>query len=315
MSWDSVSFGVFLAIPLVALVWATVLVLDTDDSLNTVEVKLRQRSDMPPVRQISQPSNGSLRVAISGVLSAGKTIESYEDLLVYMSGSLGQQHSLILKPTYAEINDLIRGERAEVAFVCSLAYVKGNEEFGMELLAVPQKQGKSEYYSYLIVPSGSDDTSLRDLKGGTFAFTDPLSNSGHLVPTYQLSLMGERSVSFFSKYVYTYNHDYSIMAVADRLVDGAAVDSWVYDDLIANNPEIASKTRVIERWGPYGAPPIVVSPALDSQLKERLRAFFLDFHNSEEGARLLAARGIDKFVTVPDSAYDNIRKMKASLGW
>ena len=36
--------------------------------------------------------------------------------------------ALILKLTYVEINDLIRGEGAGVVVVCSLPYVKGNGE-------------------------------------------------------------------------------------------------------------------------------------------------------------------------------------------
>ena len=68
------------------------------------------------------------------------------------------------------------------------------------------------------------------------------------MPTYQLSLLGEAPVSFFSRYLFTYSHDTSIMAVADKLVDGAAVDSLVYDQLVAGKPELVSKTKIITRW-------------------------------------------------------------------
>lgn len=77
--------------------------------------------------------------------------------------------SLILKPTYAEINDLVDGQRADVAFVCSLPYVKGNQDFGMELLVIPQMYGETVYYSYLIVPEArAAATNLRDLSGASF---------------------------------------------------------------------------------------------------------------------------------------------------
>lgn len=147
------------------------------------------------------------------------------------------------------------------------------------------------------------------------AFTDPLSNSGHLAPDYQLSLFGETPVSFFGKYIFTYSHDHSITAVADKLVDGAAVDSLVYDQLVASDSELASRTRIIARWGPYGIAPVVVSPALDLQLKQQLQDFFLDLHNSDEGNRILNSLTIDKFVVVPDSIFDSIREMKTNLGW
>ncbi len=287
---------------------------------DAIKVSLDEKSAVPPVQQIgshddSQPSENQLRVAITGVLSPSKTLEYYQELLTYLGKSLGRQVTLILKPTYAEINDLVRGQRADVAFVCSLPYVKGNQDFGMELLVAPQMYGETVYYSYLIVPQGSSATRLEDLRGASFAFTDPMSNSGHLAPTYQLSLLGEAPGSFFEGYIFTKSHDYSITAVADKLVDAAAVDSLVYDQMVANNPELASKTKVIVRWGPYGIPPVVVSPTLDSQLKQQLQGFFLDLHNSDEGVMILNNLAIDKFVVVPDSRYDSIREMKTKLGW
>jgi phosphonate transport system substrate-binding protein len=256
-----------------------------------------------------------LRVAIAGVLSPTRTIEYYQSLVSYMGQTLDRRAMLILKPTYAEINDLIRGQRAEVGFICSLAYVQGNQSFGLELLVAPEIKGETVYYSYLIVPKESGATRLEDLRGASFAFTDPLSNSGHLVPVYQLSLLGESPASFFSRTVFTYSHDNSITGVAGRLVDGAAVDSLVYDQLIQTKPELVSRTKIVSRWGPYGIPPVVVSPALDSELKRRLKETLINLPQSDKGRAALTSLGIDRFVIVPDDNYDSIRQMKVKLGW
>jgi phosphonate transport system substrate-binding protein len=311
----------FLAlVPIAAAATVLFLVVATGQTQDAVKVSLESKSGVSAVQQTSrsiysQTSADSLRVAISGVLSPSKTLEYYQELLNYMEQKLGRQVTLTLKPTYAEVNDLIRGKRVDVGFVCTLAYIKGNEDFGMELLVAPQMYGKTVYYSYLIVPEESGARSLRDFRGATFAFTDPLSNSGHLAPTYELSLLGDSPVTFFSKYMYTNSHDNSIVAVADKLVDGAAVDSLVYDQLVASNAELAAKTRVIARWGPYGIPPVVTSPELESQLKQQLQDFFLDLDSSYEGKMLLNKLVIDKFVVIPDDIYDSVREMKTKLGW
>jgi phosphonate transport system substrate-binding protein len=161
----------------------------------------------------------------------------------------------------------------------------------------------------------STATSLKDLEGASFAFTDPLSNSGHLAPTYQLSLLNTTPASFFGKYVFTYSHDSSIGAVANKFVEAAAVDSLVYEHMVANDVELESKTQVIARWGPYGIPPVVINPELDPQLKQQLREFFLNLHTTGKGIKLLNSLGIDKFVTVDDDIYDSIREMETKLGW
>ena len=287
---------------------------------DVVRVNLTDKAEVAPIQQVrgfsfSHHSSNLLPVGIAGVLSPSRTLEDYRELLTYMGHMLDRQVTMILKPTYAETNDLIEGEYVVLGIICSLAYVQGNEVFGMELLVVPQINGETVYYSYLIVARDSSAESLKDLKGDSFAFTDPLSNSGYLAPAYQLSLLNEAPFSFFSRYIFTYSHDNSIYSVADKLVDGAAVDSLVYEQLVVKNPEIASKTRVIARWGPYGMPPLVVGPNSDPHLKEQMKDFFLNLHNSAEGKRILANLGIDKFVVIPDDSYDSIREMKRALGW
>lgn len=285
-----------------------------------IYVDLDKKSNIVPIRQIggntiTQPGENTLRVAIAGVLSPTETLKYYQELLDYIGQELGSQVTLILKPTYAEVNDIIRGQRADLGFVCSLAYVKGKQDFSMELLVIPQMYGETVYYSYLIVPSDSNAKSLADLEGASFAFTDPMSNSGHLAPTYQLSLLDKVPVSFFRKYTFTYSHDNSILAVADKLIDAAAVDSLVYDQSVANNPKLASKIKVITSWGPFGIPPIVVSPTLEPQMKQQLRALFLELHHSETGTAILANLAIDRFLVASDGIYDSIREMKIAVGW
>ena len=315
-----IKFGLLLLVPVITIIVAVFLIVSHNQPQEAIEVSLYQQSDVLPVQENSAevsslPNNNLLRVAISGVISPTRTMQSYQELLAHMEQSLGRQITLTLKPTYIEINNLIQGGSVDIAFICSLAYVKGREDFSMEILVAPQVHGQLVYYSYLIVPQNSVSTSLQDLRGGSFAFTDPLSNTGHLVPTYQLSLLGEGPVSFFNRHIYTYSHDNSIVSVANGLVDGAAVDSLVYEHLAVSNPKLISKTKVITRWGPYGIPPVVVSPMLDSRLKQELQELFVNFHNSAEGDKILRSLGIDRFVIVPDSIYDSIREMKKSLGW
>ena len=88
---------------------------------------------------------------------------------------------------------------------------------------------------------------LEDLKGHTFAFTDPDSNTGRLVPLYWLAALHTRPETFFGRSIYTYSHDNSIMAVARGLVDAAAVDGLIWDYYAKKNPAFTSKTRIIKK--------------------------------------------------------------------
>jgi phosphonate transport system substrate-binding protein len=263
-----------------------------------------------------QPQKLPLRVAIAAVISPQATLEAHGPLLDYLAAKLDRPVQLIQRGTYAEINELVRSGSADLAFVCGGAYVEGQREFGMELLVAPQVRGQTTYYSYIIVPRDSTAQSFADLRGLTFAFTDPLSNSGHLAPQWLLHEIGETPETFFASTLFTYSHDNSIRAVADHLVAAAAVDSLVYDYTIARNPTDSARTRVIARAGPFGIPPVVVHPDLDSVLKSQLRAVLMGMADDPVGRAALDTLMIDRFVAVDDSAYDSIRRMAAVLrGW
>ncbi len=306
-------------VALVTAVLGVLSVVGCGEENNYRQVKLDQKIALAGVRQatgrpVAQPHRVSpLRVAIASILSPAKNLESYHHLLAYVERKLGRPVQLVQRMTYAEVNDLMRTGHIDMAFVCSLAYVLGKGEFGMELLVAPQIREGTVYYSYLIVPKENPVRSLADLKGKAFAFSDPLSNTGRLVPTYHLSLMGATPDAFFSRYVFTYSHDNSIVAVADRLVDGAAVDSLVYDFLATTDPDLIAKTKIVARWGPYGIPPVVVHPDLDPALKERLRRLLLDMHRKLGGRSIIKDLFIDRFVPIQDEAYDSIRQVAAQV--
>jgi phosphonate transport system substrate-binding protein len=250
-----------------------------------------------------------LRVAVAAIISPRSTFTTYQSLLDYLGNQVGRSAQLIQRPTYAEINDLLRTGGVDMAFVCTRAYVEGHDDFGMELLAVPQIHGQAVYYSYIIVSAKANIYSLEDLRGHSFAFTDPLSNTGHLVPIYLLKNMGESPGTFFERTIFTYSHDNSIRSVAEGVVDAAAVDSLVYDQMVQQDPSLAEKTRIIYRSPPYGAPPVVVHPNMNPELKKSLQQQLLHLHETAEGKKILSQLGIDRFVLPDDSAYDTVRAM------
>lgn len=263
----------------------------------------------PFARGVAKPGEQVLRVAVASVISPKGTIASYSDLVSYLGRRLQMRAELVQRASYVETNDLVSRGEVDVALVCSGAYVAGSRDGSMELLVAPQVNGQTVYYSYIIVPRESPVQEIRQLRGKVFAFTDPLSNTGRLAMVYLLHQMGERPDTFFQKVIYTYSHDNSLKAVADQLVDGAAVDSLVYHFALARDPSLAEKLRVIHRSPPYGIPPVVVPSRLDPERKSRLQQIFLTMHQDPEGQAILANLMIDRFVLIDDSAYTSIREM------
>jgi phosphonate transport system substrate-binding protein len=250
-----------------------------------------------------------LRVAVAAVISPKGTVESYSPFLSYLEAKLNRPVELVQRRTYLEINDLIEHGEVDLAFVCTSAYVQGHDTFGMELLAAPQVNGQTTYNSYLIVPVSSQAQSMKDLRGKTFAFTDPISLSGRVYPTYLVQQLGFTPEEFFARTFYTYSHDEAIRAVASGVADGAAVDSLVYEYAVARDPSLAEKVKVIHRSPDFGIPPVVVSPFTRPQVKADLQSLLLAMADDPAARDALASIGVERFVVIDDSAYGSARDL------
>lgn len=260
------------------------------------------------------PPPQALRVVVAAVTSPATVRAPYEDLTEYLGRRLERSAVLDQPSTYAAANEMLRSGAADVGFICTLAYVEGHEGFGLRLLAVPQVNGNTQYRSLVVVPASSSARHLDDLKGSIFAYTDPLSFSGYLAARYLLVRSGHAPESFFRRTTFTGSHDRSVRAVAQGLVDGAAVDSLVYEAMKARQPELGARVRVIAMSDPVGNPPVVVGPHVPVQLADRLKRVLLGMHEDPEGRRVLAELGIDRFVEAEDKAYDPIRRIRSFIG-
>jgi len=254
-----------------------------------------------------------LRVAVAAMVSPRETFVHYREILDYIGVKVGKEVRLIQRKTYSEINELLGKGEIDLAFICSGPYAADREERGFELLAAPEVRGSHFYQSYLIVNEKSPLTRLEDLRGKSFAFTDPDSNTGRLVPVYWLAAINEAPETFFGDTLYTYSHDNSILAVAKGMVDGASVDGLVWEYYNLRDPSLTSKTRVIRKSEEYGIPPLVASRQLSHELKERIGNLLFSMHEDADGRAVLGQLMIDRFVKPEDAWYDGIRRMFGRL--
>ncbi len=281
------------------------------------------REEAPVVRldrkEILQARSSStrmkpLRIGMGAMISPKEGYLYYHELRQYLEERLGRPVQLVDRDTYGQVIKLMRRGELDASFLCAGPYIDLHDRLGLEPVAVPQSAGRSRYYAYIIVPKDSPVRDFTELRGKTFAFIDPQSNTGKLVPAYMLARLGETPARFFKKVIYTYGHDRAIRAVAEEMVDGAAVSSNIWELFAKKNPELTAKTRIIVRSEPFGAPPFVVSRTLDASTKRRLRDVFLSMHEDPRGSKVLQGMMIERFVPGDDHDYDSVREMQAFVG-
>ena len=256
----------------------------------------------------STESGRQLRFAVATMVSAKETALTYQDLVRRICRNIGYQPGFVKPNSYADVRQKLERGEVDVALVCTGTYVHGLAGGRIELLVQPEFEEGLRYSSLLIVPAGSPAKSMEDLRGKVMAFTDKESNTGYLVPSDLLVGLKHDPRTFFKKVDFTGSHDRSILAVALSLVDGAAVDSLIWESKIRQDPSLVRRVRVIWESDPFGPPPIVVPTTLSQDLKSSLQEEFLALDKDEEGREILKAIGIKRFVRPRKEDYRRDRK-------
>jgi phosphonate transport system substrate-binding protein len=266
-------------------------------------------NELTETKHDNTASPTDLRVAVAAMTGPRENHRYYSNLVNHIAKEVGVKVSLVQRKTYSEVNRLIEMGDVDLAFLCSGGYVKAVEENCVELLCAPVIDGKVTYQSYVIVPHNATDTSFLDLRGKTFAYTDPMSNTGCLYPSWLLREAGYDPDDFFERIVFTHGHDNSIYSVVRRIVDGAAVDGLVYEYLRKRQPLAVTGIRILHKSREFGIPPVVTRKGLDPDLREELLKAMVSMDEDSLGASILAELDIDQFVEVDDSLYNSVRTM------
>jgi phosphonate transport system substrate-binding protein len=234
----------------------------------------------------------------------------YDFVSRYVGCRVGVATELSVGERYNELAD------ADVSFVCGLAYVElcGPGRLPVSPLAAPvfsgrRYGGRPVYFSDVIVRRESRFREFDDLRGATWCFNEPLSQSGYGVARHRLVELGQTG-GFFGHVVGSGYHSRSICLVRSGEVDASAIDSHVLALEAREDPSLLDDLRVIDVLGPSTVQPVVAADRLPEGLRNGVRRALLGMA-SDPAARPWLARGmIERFAPVDDSSYDDLRRMR-----
>ncbi|MEN6412117.1 MAG: phosphate/phosphite/phosphonate ABC transporter substrate-binding protein [Veillonellales bacterium] len=262
----------------------------------------------PAVSAVSTDSQ-ALRVAISSVLLPQETVMHYRSIANFLGQHVDRPVILIQRKSYAEIALLLLNGGADIAFFSSGEYAAYSGFDEIEMLASQQRMGLPYYQGYIIVAKDSGINDIADLKGKTVAFTDPLSYSGYTFLVQMLRHRNQTPETFFGHYIYTYSHDNSLRAVANKVVDGAPVTRLVYDRAKEKQPELAEAVKIIAVSPPAGIGPVVAGKSVSQRQRDSLRKALLSMHEYPYMTPALQGLSIDRFVPPQPELFEPIRLM------
>lgn len=246
-----------------------------------------------------------------GTYLAPNMLGVYQAVADRVGEDLGCTTELVVETDYRSCLQ----DRNEVCFVCSLPYVMF-QRAGVDVavpVAAPVLQGeryggRPVYFSDVIVARESRYLSFADLRGATWAYNEPLSQSGYGITRYTMVQRGLTG-GFFGAVVEAGFHQVAIRLVADGEVDASAIDSQVLAVELRDHPDLASRLRVIDVLGPSTIQPVAVSRRVEPGVRERIQQVLVSMQDDARMRRELAVGLIERFVPVGPRDYDDIRAM------
>lgn len=229
----------------------------------------------------------------------------------YLEAVTGLEVRFVQRRTYKEIVALLLLGEIEAAWLCGFPLLQHPDV--LSVVAMPVWRSQPLYRSYVIVPADRDMADdLDGLRGDVHAYSDPDSNSGYLVTVSELISRNERPEGFFSRAFFTYGHRNVVRAVANRLAVSGSVDGYVWEALLATEPDLVSRTRVVWRSEWLGFPPIAASvDGLQGPRVSSLRRALLRMHEHELGREALRLLQLDGFAQAEPGQFDGIaRRMR-----
>jgi phosphonate transport system substrate-binding protein len=233
----------------------------------------------------------------------------------YLGDQLGMTTEFVDDIPWQERERLLDTGQVQLGWICGLPYVRKADRKppSIELVAAPvmqhpRYQGRPVYFSDVIVRRDSEYHSFADLRGVSWAYNEPHSQSGYNITRYHLAGLGE-SQGYFGRVVEAGSHLRALEMVLDRRIEATAIDSTVLELEWQARPQLKTELRVIASLGPSPIPPWVVTMNVPPDLREAIRNVFWQMHDTAEGRAILERGQTKKMVRVEDRDYDPIREM------
>ena len=245
---------------------------------------------------------------------AGNTVPISRALAAYLSQRLGQPVYFLDGADWRASYAAITAGEIDIGWICGRPYVELLAAGApLALLAAPvmaeaRYGGQPIYFSDVVVRRDSRFQRFAELRGASWAFNEPGSQSGYHVTRYHLAQLGETG-RYFARAVASGGHARSLQMVLAGEVDASAIDSTVLAWELARAPELGQRIRVIATLGPSPIPPLVVSGEHGLAVREEARPALLELPDTVAGRAILALGGLERFAAVTDSDYDPIRTM------
>jgi phosphonate transport system substrate-binding protein len=259
----------------------------------------------------SNSTSDIFEIAVIPSLNQGDMQKAMNTLADIIEEKLNRTVTIKVYPDYNGVVEAMNFGQVDMSYLGPLTYVIAHHKSGAEAIVTQLIKGQPFYYSYIITnvenPWNSLDDLLKEPQTVSFAFGDPSSTSGSLIPGIELKnreVYTDPNKHEFKELRFTGSHDVTALAVQNKQVDAGAIDSAIYDMLVEQGKIDGDQIKVVWKSGELFQYPWAVTKDTDQQTIELLRAAFLGIQDEQ----VLNAFGASGFTIAENKDYEPIRE-------
>jgi phosphonate transport system substrate-binding protein len=254
-----------------------------------------------------------LTFALLSTENAAEVGRRWTPIVAQLEKDLGVKVKYTTATDYRGTIEALKFGKAQLGHLGPKSYVEASANNYANVEPIAQLQltnGSLGYRSCLIVHADSDIFSPEDTAGKTFAFNDPNSTSGYLVPSaFFMMEMGIDPQKHFGKVIFSGSHEASILAVANKKVEVASTNLPDLQQLTRENKVPRGGLRVI--WVSRLIPndPIVIRKDMPASLRAAVVESLTTMKTRNPEAFKEIGAWLGNFVPADDAKYNVIRDL------
>ena len=205
-------------------------------------------------------------------LEPAEDVRIYVPFLRYLERATGYRFQLKPSPRTGSVVDELGNGSVQFAAIGALSYVEAHKRFGVKALVEARTpEGNAQYRGLIVTRPDSRIRSLGDLRGSSFAFGNPTSTQGNLIPRVMLQWAGI-ALTDLGSFQYHTSHVETANAVMSGRFDAGAIQDTLGGELARQG-----LLRIVAQSDPFPSSTISASPAVPDNVLKTVTKALLDF--------------------------------------
>lgn len=254
------------------------------------------------------PDPDTLKVALLPDENASTVIKNNRPLQIYLEKQLNKKIEIIVTTDYSSMIEAMRHGRLDLAYFGPLSYVLARQKSEIEPFAALKQKGSTSYQAVLIVNTAAGINSFSDIANKNVVFGDKASTSSHLIPKSMLAENGLMAGENYKEH-FVGAHDAVAIAVQNGHAQAGGLSKPIYESLVQRGMIDPAKVKVLAESKPFPQYPWTMRSNLKPELKEKIRAAFINMSDPE----VLKPFKADGFGPIADKDYDVVRNLGSLL--